>query len=214
MTAPIVGLHHVTAIAGEPQANVDFYMDVLGLRLVKRTVNFDAPDTYHLYYGDEVGDPGTILTFFPWPGAPKGRRGTGQVTVTSFAIPVQSIGYWTDRLTQRGVKTESIVRRFDEDVLTLYDPDGLRLELVAHATAPTNRPWSDGPVPVLHAIRGFHGSRRIGASSRPSCRRFSCRPLQRAEMRGVLSFVHEFVPATSRGAPTLLLLHGTGQADE
>jgi glyoxalase family protein len=157
MSAPIVGLHHVTAIAGDPQANVEFYTTLLGLRLVKRTVNFDAPDTYHLYYGDEVGHPGTILTFFPWPGAPKGRRGTGQVTVTAFSIPESAVGYWRDRLTRLGVTVDGPVRRFEEDVLTLHDPDGLHLELVAHASAQRNEPWHEGPVPVAEAIRGFHG---------------------------------------------------------
>jgi len=157
MTTPIVGLHHVTAIAGNPQTNVEFYTTVLGLRLVKQTVNFDAPDTYHLYYGDDVGHPGTILTFFPWPDALKGRKGTGQVIVTGFLIPEASVGYWRDRLSQHGVHVEEPVRRFEEDVLTLHDPDGLQLELVAHTTAQKNEPWPEGPVPVAHAIRGFHG---------------------------------------------------------
>jgi glyoxalase family protein len=154
--APIVGLHHVTAIAGDPQRNADFFVNVLGLRLVKRTVNFDAPETYHLYYGDEIGDPGTILTFFPWPGAARGRHGTGQVTVTSFSIPADSIGYWRDRLTDRGVQLDAPVRRFEEEVLTLHDHDGLSLELVAHAAGSENRSWKNGPVPPRHAIRGFH----------------------------------------------------------
>lgn len=157
MTTPIVGLHHVTAIAGDPQTNVEFYTTVLGLRLVKRTVNFDAPETYHLYYGDEVGHPGTILTFFPWPGAPKGRRGTGQVTATAFSIPERSVDYWRSRLTELGVPVEGPARRFEDEVLTLHDPDGLQLELVAHSTAEKNQPWPDGPVPGAEAIRGFHG---------------------------------------------------------
>lgn len=102
--AGIEGLHHVTAIAGEPQGNIDFYAGVLGLRLVKVTVNFDDPTTYHLYYGDGQGHPGTIMTFFPWPGASKGRIGTGQLTVTSFAVPEQSLPYWRERLRKRGVE--------------------------------------------------------------------------------------------------------------
>lgn len=157
MPTPIVGLHHVTAIAGDPQANVEFYTTVLGLRLVKRTVNFDAPDTYHLYYGDEVGHPGTILTFFSWPGASKGRRGTGQVTVTAFSIPESATGYWWDRLTRLGIGVDGPVRRFEEEVLTLHDPDGLHLELVAHAAAERSEAWREGPVPASNAIRGFHG---------------------------------------------------------
>src|SRR6059058_1848708 len=130
MRKPIAGIHHVTAMAGDPQANVDFYTGVLGLRLVKKTVNFDDPGTYHLYYGDEVGHPGTIMTFFPWPSAPRGRRGTGQVTVTSFAIPPGSIGYWTTRLTQLGVDVKGTTLRFGDEVLTLHDPDGLEIDLV------------------------------------------------------------------------------------
>jgi glyoxalase family protein len=156
MSAPLAGLHHVTAIAGDAQTNADFYTTVLGLRLVKRTVNFDAPDTYHLYYGDEVGHPGTILTFFPWPGAPKGRRGSGQVIVTSFSIPEESAGYWRDRLVAHRVEVRGPLRRFQEHVLALHDPDGLQLELVAHAGLQTNRLWRGGPVPGEHAVRGLY----------------------------------------------------------
>src|ERR671923_1657909 len=103
MANNILGIHHVTAIAGDPQQNVDFYTDLLGLRLIKLTVNYDDPGTYHFYYGDDVGNPGTILTFFPWPGARRGRRGTGQVEATAFAIPSDSIGYWLKRLKQHHV---------------------------------------------------------------------------------------------------------------
>jgi glyoxalase family protein len=157
MTVPIVGLHHVTAIAGDAQASVDFYSGVLGLRLVKRTVNFDAPDMYHLYFGDEVGHPGTILTFFPWPGAARGRKGTGQVTVTAFAIPHDAVGFWSERLTRRGVAIDGPERRFDDEVLTFHDPDGLQLELVTDQAAQQNTPWMDGPIVPDRAIRGLHG---------------------------------------------------------
>jgi glyoxalase family protein len=153
---PIAGLHHVTAMAGHPQRNVDFYTGVLGLRLVKKTVNFDDPGTYHLYYGDEVGHPGTILTFFPWPLARRGVQGAGQATVTSFSVPEGSLGYWTERLSRLGVAFDSPRRRFDDEVLTVLDPDGLRLELVARAGDP-RAPWSGGPVPAEHAVRGFDG---------------------------------------------------------
>jgi glyoxalase family protein len=108
--APL-GLHHVTAIASDPQANVDFYLRVLGLKLVKQTVNFDAPDVYHLYYGDEAGHPGTILTFFPWPGTPAGRRGAGQATTTSFTIRPGSLGWWRDRLEGAGVAVRQATTR-------------------------------------------------------------------------------------------------------
>src|SRR3954452_12390326 len=103
MEKKLLGIHHITAIAGQPQQNVDFYAGVLGLRLVKVTINFDDPGTYHLYYGDGVGHPGTIMTFFPWPGAPRGRKGTGQVTATAFAVPQDAIAYWIERLGEHGV---------------------------------------------------------------------------------------------------------------
>src|SRR5579863_5496374 len=133
MSNKITGIHHITAIAGNAKQNLDFYTRVLGLRLIKRTVNFDDPGTYHFYYGDEVGTPGTILTFFPWPGAPRGRHGTGQITITAFSIPAASVGWWIDRLKSRGVEMEGPYQRFDEEVLDLTDHDGLKLELVAHA---------------------------------------------------------------------------------
>jgi glyoxalase family protein len=151
------GIHHVTAIAGDAQRNLDFYVGVLGLRMVKRTVNFDDPGTYHLYYGDEEGRPGTIMTFFPWKGAPRGSLGAGQTSATSFSVPEGSLGYWRERLTSAGLPVESPRRRFDEETLVFADPDGLRLELVAHAGAAELSPWSDGPVPEERAIRAFHG---------------------------------------------------------
>ena len=156
MRKPIAGIHHVTAMASDPQANVDFYTGVLGLRLVKRTVNFDDPGTYHLYYGDEVGHPGTIMTFFPWPVARRGVQGAGQATVTSFSVPAGSLGYWTERLARLGVAFDEPQPRFDEEVLTLLDPDGLRLELVARE-GDARAPWETGPVPAEHAVRGFDG---------------------------------------------------------
>jgi glyoxalase family protein len=155
----ILGIHHVTAIASDPQKNIDFYTHILGLRLVKLTVNFDDPTTYHIYFGDEIGRPGTILTFFPWPNAPKGHRGTGQVITTSFLIPEGSTDYWIDRLSQK-VAVRGPTKRFSdtEEVLTLYDPDGLELELVANRSAKekTLYVWKDGPIPIEHAIRGFY----------------------------------------------------------
>lgn len=154
----IPGIHHITAIASDPQKNVDFYTDVLGLRLVKQTVNFDDPNTYHLYYGDEAGQPGTILTFFPWPGARRGRRGNGQVTVTSFSVPTGAIGYWQDRIERYGIIGRDVQTRFDETVLTFEDPDGMWLELVAHEGAGQQAGWERGLVPVEYAIRGFFGA--------------------------------------------------------
>lgn len=156
MSIKTTGLHHVTAIAGNPQRNVDFYLRVLGLRLVKTTVNFDVPSTYHLYYGDEYGKPGTLLTFFPWPDAPSGRRGTGQATTTAFSVPENSIGWWRQHLEQAGVAAGQITNRDGEDVLTFHDPDGLQLALVAHPQGDPRDPWDNGHVPAEHAIRGLH----------------------------------------------------------
>ena len=149
MNKQILGIHHVTAIAGDPQTNIDFYTNVLGLRLVKLTVNFDDPGTYHLYYGDGAGHPGTILTFFPWPDAPKGRRGTGQVTDTAFAIPETGIDFWASRLTERRIAFKGPFNRFDEPVIAFSDPDGLALELVGTKSARDDRAYQAGPVPLI-----------------------------------------------------------------
>jgi len=151
------GIHHVTAIAGKPARNVDFYTRTLGLRLVKKTVNFDDPGTYHLYYGDEQGHPGTILTFFPWEHAAPGRNGEGLAEETAFRVPLESIGYWAQRLIEHGVPHNAPERRFAEPVLTLTDPDGLSLALVGVTGASSEPAWSNGGVPAEHAIRGFHG---------------------------------------------------------
>ncbi len=155
MSAQTTGIHHVTAISGEPQRNVDFYVGVLGLRLVKKTVNFDDPTTYHLYYGDGRANPGSIMTFFPWAGAPLGLQGTGQLTVTTFSVPASSLGYWTERLVEHGVRFEKPAGRFGETVLNFADPDGMRLEIVA-SSDDAREPWEDGPVPAAHAVLGFH----------------------------------------------------------
>src|SRR5437667_7806340 len=117
MSGAILGIHHVTAIASEPLRNVDFYTGVLGLRLVKLTVNFDDPGSYHLYYGDELGHPGTIMTFFAWPGAYRGRIGPPQVTVTAFAVPSDALDYWSKRLKEQGVEAQSAIARFGEPAL-------------------------------------------------------------------------------------------------
>ena len=120
----ISGIHHITAIASDPQQNVDFYTGVLGLRLVKITINYDDPGSYHFYYGDEAGSPGSILTFFAWPGGHKGRQGTGQATVTSFSVPEGSLSWWQTRFDERHVRYEPPVTRWDEEAMTFYDPDG------------------------------------------------------------------------------------------
>ena len=150
------GLHHVTAIAGDPQENLDFYIEVLGLRLVKRTVNFDDPKTYHFYFGDGIGTPGTILTFFPWPGGRQGQKGNGQAVATGFAVPVDSLEYWIDRLTSFQVRFEDLVSRFDERYLSLSDPDGLKIELVGTDLPTSSTCWQASPVEAKHAIYGLH----------------------------------------------------------
>lgn len=162
------GIHHVTAIASDPGTNLEFYTGVLGLRLVKKTVNFDDPGTYHLYYGDGVGTPGTILTFFSFPGARRGVRGVGQATSTSFSVPEGSLGWWLERLERYGVPRDEPVERFDEEVLTFLDPDGLKLELVAHDGAGEVAHWQEGPVPPERAIRGFHSVALTLGSTRPT----------------------------------------------
>ena len=159
MENKIPGLHHVTAIASDPQRNLDFYVGLLGLRFVKRTVNFDDPGSYHFYFGDRRGTPGTILTFFPWPGARRGIRGTGQIEATAFAISPDSIRYWLERLKQQHVTAGRTSTRFGEEVIRLIDPDGLLIELIAAAVgvSPANiDPWPHSPVPAEHAIHGFH----------------------------------------------------------
>jgi glyoxalase family protein len=166
MDKKIVGLHHVTAIASDPQRNLDFYIGLLGLRLVKRTVNFDDPGTYHFYFGDARGTPGTILTFFPWPGARRGHRGVGQIEATAFAISPDSVGYWLDRFKEQHVTAEKTPARFGEEVIRFTDPDGLLLELIASpveaGVSPANarrsatETWANGPGPAKHSLRGFH----------------------------------------------------------
>jgi glyoxalase family protein len=156
MAQTLPGIHHVTAIASDPQRNVEFYAQSLGMQLVKITINYDDPASYHLYYGDALGRPGTILTFFAWPGGQRGRQGTGQAAVAAFAIPQASLGYWIERLGALGIKHEGPQARFDEKVLSFRDPDGLALELVAHPSAADRSGWDGGPVPAEHAIRGLH----------------------------------------------------------
>jgi len=151
------GIHHVTAIAGDPLRNFDFYTRDLGLRFVKKTVNFDDPSTYHFYYGDETGRPGTILTFFPWAGAPAGRRGVGETHQTAFRVPLKSLGYWTQRFVQKGIPHQPLEKRFGEQVLPFTDPDGMALALVGVSGIESEPGWSNGDIPAEQAIRGFQG---------------------------------------------------------
>jgi glyoxalase family protein len=154
----ISGIHHITAIASDPQRTLDFYTQVIGLRLVKLTVNFDDPGTYHFYFGDDVGSPGTILTFFPWPHVPRGEIGAGQVTAIAFEVPAQSLEFWSKRLRDRAVDIGAVEERCDEEVVRFRDPDGLWLELVGVSRA-ASRPVPDrGVIPPEHALRGFHSA--------------------------------------------------------
>jgi glyoxalase family protein len=155
MSTPIVGLHHITAIASDPQRNLDFYTQVLGLRFVKRTINFDDPGTYHFYFGNDVGAPGTILTFFPWTQVNKGRPGAGEVIATAFSIPVGSFDFWVERLKRKGVAfTEGA--RFHSQVITLRDPDGMVLELVEHEEKQAANAPRYSEMEASHAVQGFY----------------------------------------------------------
>jgi glyoxalase family protein len=164
----VLGIHHITAIARNPQRNIDFYSGLMGLRLVKLTVNFDDPTTYHLYYGNSLGRPGTILTFFPWSEAPTGYRGTGQVTAISFLIPSNSMTYWIDRLKRNGISFVGPSKRFSDEFVSFHDPDGLMLELISPSSndppgqqllqQTDNDIWKENPIRKEHAIRGFHSA--------------------------------------------------------
>jgi glyoxalase family protein len=150
------GIHHITAIATDPQRNLDFYAGVLGLRFVKRTVNFDDPSTYHFYFGDRTGRPGTAITFFPWPGARRGTRGVGQVVATSFAVPEDSFEFWKSRFQQHHVLCEETGPRFDDRVLRVADPDGLLIELISSKHLDDVDLGYESEVPREFAIHGFH----------------------------------------------------------
>jgi glyoxalase family protein len=156
------GIHHITGIVRDAQENVDFYSDVLGLRLVKQTVNFNEKFTRHLFYGDETGSPGTALTFFPYPAEEAGRPGKPQISTAALTIPSNSVSYWQERLAEHDITVEGPFDRFDETVLRFSDPDGTRLELVTGES--DVEPWADGPIPTQHAIRGIHGVTLLSTS--------------------------------------------------
>ncbi|MCW3082552.1 ring-cleaving dioxygenase [Segetibacter sp.] len=152
----ILGLHHITAIADNAQRNYNFYTKVLGLRLVKKTVNFDDPGTYHFYYGDETGAAGTILTFFPWEGIGQGKIGSGMATNIGYSVPEGSLDFWADRFTQFNVKHENVDQRFSEQYLSFQDPDGLKFDLIVSPTADNRKGWETKEVTAEVATRGFH----------------------------------------------------------
>ncbi len=179
------GIHHVTAIASDPSRNHDFYTETLGLRLVKRSVNQDDVGVYHLFYADDVGTPGTSMTFFPYEGAQPGRVGAGQATTTSFTVPEASIDYWAERLANADIESERF-ERFGDPVIRFGDPDGLPLELVGRADPPTGAP-PDGPVPDEHAIRGFFGVELTLADSEPTVRLLEAMGYEEADERSDVS---------------------------
>lgn len=155
METNILGLHHVTAISNSAQGNHDFYTNVLGLRLVKKTVNFDDPGTYHFYFGDEQGTPGTIITFFPWEGIGKGVNGAGMATHTAYSVPAGSFDFWKERLQSHGIASvQSEI--FNEKVLSFNDPDGMQLQLVVPEKKDSRKPWTTEGISEEVAIRGFH----------------------------------------------------------
>lgn len=156
MLTQIKGLHHVTSMAADAQENNDFFTKLLGLRRVKKTVNFDAPDVYHLYYGDESGTPGTVMTYFPFPHIAKGRRGTGEVSETAFAVPEGTLDYWRERLSMAGVEGIEAHEQFGEPRLRFHGPDGDGFALV-EAPGDTRAPFDGGPVPADKGIHGFRG---------------------------------------------------------
>jgi len=156
MTLQTTGIHHITAFVGDAQRNADFYAGILGLRLVKKTINFDAPDVYHLYFGNETGSPGTIITFFPWSTGRKGRIGGGQVGVTTYSVPVGSFGFWEQRLAAYHIPVTKVTR-ISENYLSFSDYDGLRIELVEREAGALST-WSFGGIPTEHAIKGFGGA--------------------------------------------------------
>ncbi|MDB5132699.1 MAG: diguanylate cyclase [Mucilaginibacter sp.] len=156
MENTINGIHHITAIAGNATRNFDFYTRVLGLRFVKKTVNFDDPKTYHLYYGDKQGSPGTILTFFPWEGIQTGRKGARQVTEIGYSVPEASFDFWLRRFEDKNVIYNKVSEKFGEPYLTFLDPDGLKLELIASKSKDDRLPWETNEVKAENATRGFH----------------------------------------------------------
>lgn len=155
---PVAGVHHITAIASDPQENLDFYTQILGLRLLKVTVNFDDPGSYHFYFGNKAGSPGSVLTFFPWPGAARGTVGNAQVSATTFAVAPGSFDFWHDRLLEQRVPAEKLGQRFGDNVLRFMDPDGMPLELIATPDASADAAYPSEGIPAEHGISGFYGA--------------------------------------------------------
>lgn len=185
MENKVLGIHHITAVAGNAKRNYDFYTRVMGLRFVKKTVNFDDPGTYHFYFGDEVGTPGTILTFFPWEGVARGRQGTGITTDIAYAIPEAGLKFWTQRLKEQHVPILASGKRFGEAYLSFEDPDGLPLTLLVPSQPDQRKPWETPEVPASVATRGFHS---VTLSLRSV-----------AETASVLTDIFEYTPVSQEG---------------
>ena len=181
MTQTVHGIHHLTAIAGDPQENLDFYAGVMGMRLVKKSVNQDVPDTYHLFYADGVGTPGSDITFFPWPELPPAQYGNGLVVQVAFAVPHGRLPYWQERLTKHGVKPGAVETRFGEKAMPFRDPHGLELALVETTVPERFVVWENSPVPTEHQIRGMHSvrlwERRLGPTERLLTERMGFAPV-------------------------------------
>ena len=181
-TTPVIGIHHLTALAKDPQRNLDFYTQVLGLRLVKLTVNFDDPGVYHFYFGDSLGSPGSILTFFPWPTARQGQAGYGQVSTIAFAAPRDSLDYWYERLRHFQYQVERRETKLDDSFLAFQDPDGLQLEIIGippvDQVPKTGYSWEKSPVPTEHAIQKFHRAVLLETELEPTVRLLTTLGLQ------------------------------------
>lgn len=158
MEKAINGIHHITVMASDPQANYDFYTQTLGMRFIKKTVNFDAPDVYHLYYANEVGTPGTVLTFFPFPNSRRGKRGTGEINSISFSVPSNSLHYWMNRFAELAIPFDGPKSKFGYEYIGLLDPDGMKIEITADPNADSIMGWFNGEIPAEHSIRKFFGS--------------------------------------------------------
>jgi len=168
MEKSINGIHHITVMASDPQNNYNFYTQTLGMRFIKKTVNFDAPDVYHLYYGDEKGSPGTILTFFPFPDARRGKRGTGEINIVSFSVPSNSLQYWMNRLAELAINFDGPKNKFGHEYISLLDPDGMKIEIAADTNADSIEGWFNGDVPAEHSIRKFFSSTFYLSDAKPT----------------------------------------------
>ncbi|MBD3676955.1 MAG: VOC family protein [Rhodobacteraceae bacterium] len=211
MLKQIQGLHHVTSLASNAQSNNDFFTKTLGLRRVKKTVNFDAPNVYHLYYGDEVGTPGSVMTYFPFPGARRGSRGVGEVGVTGFTIPKGAIPFWKERLSSLGISGISEKSSFGEDRLHFLGPDGDQFALIE--SADDRAPWTGNGVSEEEAIRGFHSASMRLRDGGASAELLKFMGYEEVDKQGATT---RFAVPGGNGAHVIDIevLHGAGTADQ